>query len=134
MSSLFLGVFVGIGVIDESIYAIASRHESVQTEPHFFTAAWDSKMNASILKYLKANGEQLDAEISQALSIPMAQLTSLVADLSASGDVICCKVTRYIDGKMIEGTSCRLSCDLPAPARGRKPGVKKEADSDQLPE
>lgn len=91
-------------------------------------------MNASILKYLKSNGEQLDSEISQALSIPMAQLKTQVAQLSASGDVICCKVTRFIDGKKIEGTSCRLSCDLPAPARGRKPGVKKSSDLDRLPE
>jgi len=91
-------------------------------------------MNASILKYLRTNGEQLDAEISQALNIPMAQLKTQVAQLSASGDVICCKVTRFIDGKKIEGTSCRLSCDLPAPARGRKPGVKKAPDSDRLPE
>lgn len=93
-------------------------------------------MNASILKYLKSNGEQLDSEISLALSIPMAQLKTQVAQLSASGDVICCKVTRFIDGKKIEGTSCRLSCDLPAPARGRKPGVKKSSSSDleRLPE
>ena len=88
-------------------------------------------MNATILKFLRANGEQLDAEISQALQIPMAQLKTQVAQLSASGDVICCKVTRYTDGKKIEGTSCRLSCDLPAPARGRKPGVKKDPDADK---
>ena len=89
-------------------------------------------MNAAILKYLKANGEQLDSEISQALNISMTQLRNQVALLSASGDVICCKVTRYIDGKKIEGTSCRLSCDLPAPARGRKPGVKKDPDADKI--
>ena len=91
-------------------------------------------MNASILKFLKANGEQLDSEISQALNIPMTQLKNQVAQLSASGDVICCQVTRFIDGKKIEGTSCRLSCDLPAPARGRKPGVKKDTDLDKFPE
>ncbi len=92
-------------------------------------------MNASILKYLRANGEQLDADISQALHIPMTQLKTLVAQLSASGDVICCKVTRFIDGKKIEGTSCRLSCDLPAPARGRKPGAKKDPHADMtIPE
>ncbi len=92
-------------------------------------------MNASILKYLRTNGEQLDSDLSQALQIPLAQLRDLVAELSASGDVICCKVTRYIDGNKIEGTSCRLSCDLPAPARGRKPGVKKDPDADRhLPE
>ena len=58
-------------------------------------------MNAAILKHLRANGEQLDAEIAQALRIPMAQLKTQVAELSASGDVICCKVTRFIDGKKI---------------------------------
>ncbi|WP_301102786.1 hypothetical protein [Propionivibrio sp.] len=91
-------------------------------------------MNASILKYLRANGEQLDADIALALDIPMAQLKVQVAQLSASGDVICCKVTRFIDGKKIEGTSCRLSCDLPAPARGRKPGVKKDPSTEKFPE
>ena len=89
-------------------------------------------MNTAILKYLRANGEQLDAEISQALHIPMAQLKTQVSQLSASGDVICCKVTRFIDGKKIEGTSCRLSCALPAPARGRKPGVKKDPNADKI--
>ena len=89
-------------------------------------------MTAAILKYLKANGEHIDSEISQALNMSMTQLKNQVAQLSASGDVICCKVTRYIDGKKIEGTSCRLSCDLPAPARGRKPGVKKDPDADKI--
>ena len=93
-------------------------------------------MDASILKFLRANGEQLDADLSKALNIPMTQLHSLVDKLAASGDVICCKVTRFIDGKKIEGTSCRLSCDLPAPTRGRKPGVKKDpnAGAERFPE
>ena len=83
-------------------------------------------MNASILKYLRGNGEQLDADIARALGITLTQLSTQVAELAATGDVICCKVTRFIDGQKIEGTSCRLSCDLPAPARGRKPGVRKD--------
>ena len=92
-------------------------------------------MNVKILDYLKANGEQLDMELSAALRIPMAQLKTLVEQLSASGDVICCHVTRVVDGKMIEGTSCRLSCDLPAPTRGRKPGgSKKDLGADVFPE
>ena len=92
-------------------------------------------MDASILKYLRANGEQLDADISKALNIPLAQLQPLVERLSSSGDVICCKVTRYVEGRKIEGTSCRLSCDLPAPARGRKPGgAKKETELDKYTE
>lgn len=92
-------------------------------------------MSAKILDYLKANGEQLDLDISTALRIPMSQLKTLVEQLSASGDVICCHVTRFTDGQKIEGTSCRLSCDLPAPTRGRKPGgAKKDISSDIFPE
>ena len=91
-------------------------------------------MNVKILEHLKANGEQLDVDISTALRIPMSQLKTLVEQLSISGDVICCHVTRFIDGKKIEGTSCRLSCDLPTPSRGRKPGVKKDAVADVFPE
>ena len=88
-------------------------------------------MNSSILQFLKNNGEKLDAEIAKALHIPMAQLKTQVSQLSAAGDVICCNVTRYVEGKKIEGVSCRLSCDLPSPARGRKPGsAKKDPNSD----
>ena len=92
-------------------------------------------MNAAILKFLRANGEQLDADISQALRIPIGQLRQLVDDLAASGEVICCKVTRFSDGKKIESISCRLSCDLPAPARGRKPAsAKRDPNADLIPE
>jgi hypothetical protein len=87
-------------------------------------------MHTPILQYLKTNGEKLDADIAKALHISMAQLKAQVAQLSASGDVICCNVTKYIEGKKIEGVSCRLSCDLPSPARGRKPGVKKDPNAD----
>ncbi|MDR3300182.1 MAG: ArsR family transcriptional regulator [Candidatus Accumulibacter sp.] len=87
-------------------------------------------MNVNILDYLKTNGEQLDVDIAAALSIPMPQLKTLVEQLSVSGNIICCHVTRFIDGKKIEGTSCRLSCDIPAPSRGRKPGSKKDLATD----
>ncbi|MDR1934686.1 MAG: ArsR family transcriptional regulator [Candidatus Accumulibacter sp.] len=91
-------------------------------------------MNARILDYLKTNGEQLDVDIAAALHISMPQVKTLVEQLSVSGDVICCHVTRFIDGKKIEGTSCRLSCDLPAPSRGRKPGGKKDSLADVFAE
>ncbi|WP_300336856.1 ArsR family transcriptional regulator [Accumulibacter sp.] len=87
-------------------------------------------MTDAILGFLRANGEQLDVDIAQSLDIPIADLRDEVARLAALGDLICCRVTRYIDGRKIEGTSCRLSCDPPTPARGRKPGVKKADDSD----
>jgi hypothetical protein len=82
-------------------------------------------MNALILDFLKANGERLDAEIAAALQMPMTLVARHVSQLSAAGEVICCKVTRYLDGKPTEGVSCRLSCHLPPPARGRKPGAKR---------
>ena len=84
-------------------------------------------MNASILDFLKANGERLDAEIAAALQMSMTRVSHHVSQLSSAGEVICCKVTRYIDGKPIEGVSCRLSCHAPPPARGRKPGAKPDA-------
>lgn len=87
----------------------------------------DTQMNASILLFLKDHGERLDAEIATALHIPMTLVKSHVSQLSSTGEVVCCKVTRYIDGEKIEGVSYRLSCTLPAPARGPKPGAKRNA-------
>jgi hypothetical protein len=66
-------------------------------------------MNASILDFLKTNGERLEAEIANALHVPMTLVQSHVSQLSSTGEVICCKVTRYLDGKKIEGTGCRLA-------------------------
>jgi hypothetical protein len=90
-------------------------------------------MNALILDFLKANGERLDAEIAAALQLPMSLVARHVAQLSAAGEVICCKVTRYLDGQPTEGVSCRLSCHLPPPARGRKPGAQRSASPPDNP-
>lgn len=87
-------------------------------------------MTETIIAFLRANAEQLDVDMAEALNIPLPELREQVARLAASGDVICCRVTRFIDGRKIEGISCRLSCDPPTPARGRKPGVKKEDDAE----
>lgn len=82
-------------------------------------------MKEGILDFLKINGEVLDADIAKKLNLPFKQVAHQVAQLSASGDVISCKVTRYIGGEKIEGMSCRLSGSLPTPARGPKPGAKR---------
>lgn len=84
-------------------------------------------MSAPILQHLRTNGEQLDAEIAKALRMTQAQVNSHIAKLSAAGDVICCQVTRYVDGKKIEGVSCRLSVYVPPRATGPKPGAKRAA-------
>ena len=85
----------------------------------------DTQMNASILDFLKTHGERLDSEIANALQMPITRVRSHVSQLSSAGEIVCCKVTRYVDGGKIEGVSYRLSCTIPAPARGPKPGAKR---------
>lgn len=94
-----------------------------------------NQINSTILDFLKANGPRLDSEIAAALKIPLARIRNHVADLSSSGDLICCNTIQFKDGARIEGLSCRLSCYTPPAARGRKPGAaKKAATSEQIPE
>ena len=87
-------------------------------------------MNALILDFLKTNGERLEIEIAKALQMPMALVQSQVSQLSSEGEVIRCRVTRYVDGKKVEGTSCRLSCYTPPRAPGPKPGAKRRPGAD----
>ena len=82
-------------------------------------------MNTAILELLKTQGEQLDSEIATSLHISKAAAVSRISELSSSGDVICCKVTRFIDGKKIEGIACRLSGALPKAAPGPKIGATR---------
>lgn len=86
-------------------------------------------MDAAILKYLKANGEQLNGEIAKALHTPPAVVHRHLMQLSTAGEVICCKVTRYTGGKKIEDISCRLSAHVPPRATGPKPGAKRGANN-----
>ena len=87
-------------------------------------------MNATILQFLRSNGEQLDAEIAKALHIPKTVVLSQISQLSSAGEVICCQVTRYFGGKKIEGVSCRLAAYVPPKASGPKPGAKRRVGSE----
>jgi hypothetical protein len=87
-----------------------------------------TNVSESIIQFLKTHGDGLDAEMATALHIPLAQVRSHVLQLSSAGEVISCKVIRYINGKEIEGISCRLSGSLPVPARGPKIGAKRGGD------
>lgn len=89
-----------------------------------------TQIDTTILQFLKANGPQSESEIAAALNLPIMRVHSHVAQLSSAGDIICCNLTQFKDGKKIEGISCRLSCYTPPAARGRKPGVKKSANLD----
>lgn len=86
-------------------------------------------MKTTILEFLKTHGDHLDSEIASSLHLSKAQVASYIAKLSSSGDLICCKVTRYVDGKKIEGINCRLSGSLPKAAPGPKLGASRSADT-----
>ncbi len=87
-------------------------------------------MNETILQFLRNNGEQLDAEIAKALHMSKSAVLGQISQLSSAGEVICCQVTRYFDGKKIEGVSCRLAAYIPPRATGPKPGAKRGVGSE----
>ncbi|MDT3705909.1 MAG: ArsR family transcriptional regulator [Thiobacillus sp.] len=71
--------------------------------------------------YLKSRGEQLDAEIAAATRIPLEDVRVYLSEMTKRGDIIACHSTRFVNGKKIEGISCRLSGHIPAASPGRKP-------------
>lgn len=79
--------------------------------------------NSPILQYLKKNGQRLDLEIAEATGIPLAKVRLSLSDLSARGEISRCSVTRYTDGKPIEGMLCRIAGSIPPKTPGRKPGA-----------
>jgi hypothetical protein len=83
--------------------------------------------NAPILQYLKKHGQQLDSEIAAATGIPLPKVRISLSDLSARGEISRCSVTRFSDGKPVEGMLCRVAGFIPPSAPGRKPGAKNQS-------
>jgi predicted ArsR family transcriptional regulator len=83
--------------------------------------------NAPILQYLKKHGQQLDLEIAAATGIPLPKVRISLTDLSARGEISRCNVTRFSDGKPVEGMLCRVAGYIPPATPGRKPGAKNQA-------
>ena len=77
-----------------------------------------------ILQYLKKHGQKADYEIAADINIPLAEIRRSLTELSAKGEVSRCSVTRFADGKPIEGMLCRISGTVPPKTPGRKPGEK----------
>jgi hypothetical protein len=63
----------------------------------------------------------LDLEIAAEMCVPLATVRKRPAELSATGDVVMCQLTRYEGSKTIEAWQYRVSGFVPAPAPGRKP-------------
>ncbi len=81
-------------------------------------------MHATIIQCLKKHGQLLDSEIAEETGIPLAKVRFSLADLSERGEISRCSITRYFDGKPVEGFLCRISGYVPKPAPGRKPAAK----------
>ncbi len=82
--------------------------------------------NSPVLECLKKHGQLLDTEIAAATGIPLVQVRSSLSDLSAQGEISSCSVTRFNNGKAIEGFLCRVSGYFPPAAPGRKPGANTQ--------
>ncbi len=76
----------------------------------------------AILQFLKKNGQHLDSEIATATAIPLQSVRTSLSDLSSRGEISQCSVTRYTNGKPVEGILCRIAGSIPPKTLGRKPG------------
>lgn len=79
-------------------------------------------MNTSpVFEHIKKRGQVCDAEIATALGLGLTKVRHSLSDLSARGEISCCSVTRFKDGKPVEEILCRVSGYIPPVAPGRKP-------------
>lgn len=83
----------------------------------------------TIIKCLKKHGQLLDSEIAAETGIPLATVRFSLTDLSERGEISRCSVTRFNNGKAIEGFLCRIAGYIPKPAPGRKPAQKPASSS-----
>ncbi len=74
-----------------------------------------------IFEHIKKNGQVRDAEIAMALGLGLTKVRSSLSDLSARGQISCCSVTRFDNGKSVEEILCRISGYIPPATPGRKP-------------
>jgi len=75
----------------------------------------------SILEYLNKHGEKMDIEIAEATGLSLPAVKAKLSDLTLSGAVISCNVTKFVDGAKMMGVSSRISGSVPQASPGRKP-------------
>lgn len=76
-----------------------------------------------ILKHLKKYGQLMDSEIAAATGIALTNVHASLQVLADQGEISRCSVTRYLNGKPVEGIQCRIRGYAPPAAPGRKPGA-----------
>ena len=74
-----------------------------------------------ILQHLKKHGQLLDSEIAAMTKLSIEEVRTAIDELSRRGEISHCAVTRYKNGKPVEGVQCRISGYYPPAAPGRKP-------------
>ncbi|MGZ8257904.1 MAG: hypothetical protein ACXWTR_01865 [Methylotenera sp.] len=57
------------------------------------------------------------------MDISLLNVRATLKALSERGEVSSCTVTRFSNGKPVEGMLCRVAGTIPPKAPGRKPGV-----------
>jgi len=75
---------------------------------------------SEILDCLKQYGQRLDSELARETGVPIAKVRQHLAELAATGAIITCNLTRFEQGKRVDGLLCRMSGWVPPPAAGRK--------------
>lgn len=80
-----------------------------------------------ILGYLKKYGQCMDTDIAAATKTPLLKVRRDIQELSSSGQIMSCKVTRFIKGTPHESIECRMSGTPPVSSPGRKPGAQGAA-------
>ena len=73
-----------------------------------------------VLDCLKKHGQRLDSELAKETGVPLARVRQRLAELAATGAVVSCNMTRFEQGKRIDGLFYRVSGWVPPPAPGRK--------------
>jgi hypothetical protein len=87
-------------------------------------AAGMKNIEQEILKFLTNNpGEHMDSAIAKAIPVSMDRLQVSLGNLSARNEIVSCHSTRFVHGKKIEGTCCRLAGYTPVAKAGRKPAA-----------
>ncbi len=78
---------------------------------------------SKILEYLKKRGECLDADVAAALGLTLDETRGQLAELAAKKEVMLCQSTRFVKGKPVVNTICRISGFIPQAKPGAKPRV-----------
>ena len=87
---------------------------------------------STILKHLKTHGQLMDYEIAEAIKTPIGKVRPILTDLAARGEIFGCHVTRFPNGKPVEGMQFRITGFRPAAAPGRKTKPNKQASPSEV--